>query len=221
MRIRDKTLGYYRLELYDERVVFETIDKAVRFFEKEKELFLVKPLRSITYYCPRCLYFYIDYSREYRRGDRCYRCSYTLKHVDKLFVKRYSRLLSKYKFRVKPLIRELFKLFIEQSGFSILNYSTIYIKFNNHFTSLTETTIYPSLIGGKFTMYLSIILHRFNPKYFDIVDSIENLYGRFGLIGYIGIYGTPRRVENLTSRGYIEKSSGFAKLGGFDYYKYI
>jgi len=220
-KIRDRRLGYYTLELYDERVVLSVIDKAIRDFESEKKLFLARPLKSITYYCPRCLYFYVDYSREYRRGDRCYRCKYPLKHVDKLFIKSYSKLLRKYSIRVKPLIRDLFRLFIEHCGFSIFNYSMIYIKFNNYFTSLTETTIYPYRFNGKFTMYLSIILYRFNPEYIDILERLENLYNEYGLNGYIGIYETLGRVERLVKKGYVERSSGYARIGGFDYYKYM
>ena len=216
-KIRDQTLGYYTLELYDERVVLSVIDKAIRDFESEKELFLVKPL----YYCPRCLYFYIDYRRDYQRRDRCYRCGYPLKRVDKLFVKRYSKLLEKYRVRVKPLVRDLFRLFIKPSEFSIYKYSMIYIKFNNSFTSSTETTIYPSLKNSRFTMYLSITLNRFNPKYIDIVERLESLYSEYGLTGYITIYETPRRVEELVKKGYIEQSSGYARIGGFDYYKQI
>jgi hypothetical protein len=217
MKKQYENLGYYTLELYEERVVLDVVDRAIRDFENEKELFLERPLRSITYYCTRCLYFIIDYSREYRRGDRCYRCRHPLKHVDKLFVKRYSKLLSKYSMRVKPVIVDLFRILVEQIGFSILNYSILYVKFNNHFTSLTETTIYPFIHDGKFKMYLSIILHKFNTEYLDVVDSIENLYTRYGLVGYIGIYETPRRAERLVDKQYIEKPFG----NRFDYYKYI
>jgi hypothetical protein len=81
--------------------------------------------------------------------------------------------------------------------------------------------VYPYMFNKRFNIHLSVVLHRFNPEYVDIVERLESLYSEYGLSGYIGIYETPHRVERLLERQYIERPSGYARIGGFDYYKYI
>jgi len=203
-----RDLGYYVFELTDESIVLEYINRAIRDFEREKKLFLTREFKNITYYCPKCLFFVIDYAGDYEDGDTCHRCGYPLRHIDKLFVKRYSKLLSKYRFRVKPLIRDLFRLLGEYRAFSIFNYSMLYIRFSNYFTEFTEIFLHPMRVNSRFTMFLSILLDNFNTEYLDIIEKIEELFERYRLMGFIGIFDIDLS-RYLLSKGYRESAGRY------------
>jgi hypothetical protein len=84
----------------------------------------------------------------------------------------------------------------------------LHIRFSNYFTEFTEIFLYPLLYGGKFTMFLSILLSRFNIEYLNIVERIEELFQKYGLIGFIGIFDVIKS-EYLLNRGYSESAGRY------------
>jgi hypothetical protein len=200
-----KKLGWYsRIEIrreYQLERVLNTVDKAISDFEREKEILLERPYSRITYYCPKCYWFIIDLPREYDIRDRCGYCGGKLEYVNREFLREYSKLLREYSVKVKPLIRELFKLLGKCSGFQITSYSEIWLYFENEFTHTTETYLSPV----KGTIHMLAWLNGLDTSRLDIVDRLENLFETHRLVGEIKLWGLNNRVETLIAKGYSER----------------
>jgi hypothetical protein len=202
---RLKKLGWYsRIEIVNEyplERVFETIDKAISDFEREKDTLLRNPYRKITYYCPKCYWFIIDLPREWDIKEGCGYCGSKLEYVNREFLEEYSKLLREYSVKVKPLIRELYNMLGKCNGFQITNYSEIWLYFENEFTHTSEIYLSPV----KDTIHILAWLNRLDTSRLDIVDKLENLVKEYSLVGEIKLWGFSNRVESLIAKGYTEK----------------
>jgi hypothetical protein len=216
-----KKLGWYsRIEIkreYSIERVFETIDKAISDFEREKDTLLKKQYRRITYYCPKCYWFLIDLPREYGIDSDCPICSSKLEYVNREFLEEYSKLLREYSVRVKALIKELFKLFGKCNGFQITSYSEIWLVFENEFTKYVEIALYPIRYNSKNTIYSIIELSELNTSRLDIVDEIERIIDEYGIIGKIQLLHLDTLVEDLFIKGYNESYYPWRDRGKYDY----
>jgi len=200
-----KKLGWYsrieRKREYSIEMVLSIVDKAISDFEREKYTLLEKPYSKITYYCPKCYWFIIDLPREWDIREGCGYCSGKLEYVNREFLDEYSKLLEVYRVKVKELIRELFKLFGKCNGFQITNYSEIWLYFENEFTHTSE--IYLSPIRDA--IHILAWLNGLDTSRLDIVDKLEELIDKYGVVGEIKLWGFNTRVEKLVEKGYSER----------------
>ena len=203
-----KTLGYYAPEeeegQYSDIDVYNTLKKAIRDFEKEKYLLVKPPYVRYIYWCNKCGWFVIDYANEYDIRHGCGHCGGKLQYANKKFIRHTSRLLKKYRIRVKHVLSKLYEIFGYFSDYVIDEYSTLYLEVYNESIGLVDIWIYPHRHNKKFTMYIHIVIYRLNESKLDIVEKLENLYCRYGLNGYLWIMNTPKRLESLTQKGYRE-----------------
>jgi hypothetical protein len=205
---RVKTLGYYTHKEsksgYSGIDVYNTLKKSLRDFEREKYELIKPPYVKFTYWCPRCLWFVIDYTNDYGIDSNCGNCNSRLQYANKKFIRHTSKLLEKYITRVKPILNELHRILGYFRDYVINDYSTLYLEIDNENIGLMDIWIYPHRLNAKFTMYMHIVVYKLNQDRLDIVDKLENLINEYGLNGYIWIMSIPIKLESLAEKGYRE-----------------